>query len=130
MGRLAPVAFLLVVAIILSACQAAPTATPTKPPATATTMPALSQPTPTKAPDAPAAPTTAPVAPTATRPPATATAVPKPAASGKLTIVYNDEVLSLDHAVSQPAARAVMVSVRESLTDMDAKSFKLVGLLA
>ena len=121
----------LIIALTLSACQAAPAATPTAVPPTPTK--AAAPPTQPPAPAVvPTATTAAAIVPTATRPPApTATAVPKATAKGKLTMANNQEPPSLDAQMKdETGMRTTTQSIIEQLTDRDSKTMVLKGTLA
>ena len=121
---------LMALVLVLAACQATPTATPTKAPPTPTT-PSLAAPSPTTAAAAPA------VVATATRPPvAPASAPPTPTekatSKGKIVLAISSEPSNMDTLLQTigPDTRHIYPSVMEYLMQRDWKTFDLSGLLA
>ena len=127
-SKYAALALLLFVVLVLVACQAAPTATPTKAPPTVT-VPSLAAPTATAA-TAAATATRPPAAPAAASPTAVQpTAAPKATSKGKIVVATWLETGTADPSRSGETERVPFRSVLEALVDHDPKTMKPVGRL-
>ena len=120
---------LVAVTLVLSSCQTAPTATPTKAPSP-TAVPQLAAATPTTAPAAPAPTTAAPAQATATRPPAL-TPTPAAQAKGKIIMVMSSEPPTMDpHQQTLEFPRMILSNMAENVTQRDPDTLEIKGLLA